>query len=153
MSRCRNLSTSSAGAAESVTMARAAGDAWCTAYALWIYAAVALHVEHDAVRALASKLRPWSEDRAARAPPGVTGDGMTNDADRAFFRAEVERLMDRLYGTALRLTGNAADALENGRMLLRLGWPFRLHVRQRLECRIPCGDCRCLIAEGVSSVA
>ena len=35
---------------------------------------------------------------------------MTNDADRAFFRAEVERLMDRLYGTALRLTGNAADA-------------------------------------------
>jgi RNA polymerase sigma-70 factor (ECF subfamily) len=33
-----------------------------------------------------------------------------DDADRAFFRTEVERLMDRLYGTALRLTRNAADA-------------------------------------------
>jgi RNA polymerase sigma-70 factor (ECF subfamily) len=30
--------------------------------------------------------------------------------DRAFFRAEIERLTDRLYGTALRLTRNAADA-------------------------------------------
>jgi RNA polymerase sigma-70 factor, ECF subfamily len=30
--------------------------------------------------------------------------------DRTFFRAEVERLMDRLYGTALRLTRNPADA-------------------------------------------
>lgn len=29
---------------------------------------------------------------------------------RAFFQAEVERLMDRLYGTALRLTGNRSDA-------------------------------------------
>ena len=35
---------------------------------------------------------------------------MTDDGDRAFFRAEVERLMDRLYGTALRLTRNPADA-------------------------------------------
>jgi len=35
---------------------------------------------------------------------------MTEDSDRAFFRAEVERLMDRLYGTALRLTRNPADA-------------------------------------------
>jgi RNA polymerase sigma-70 factor (ECF subfamily) len=35
---------------------------------------------------------------------------MHNDADRAFFRAEIERLMDRLYGSALRLTRNAADA-------------------------------------------
>jgi RNA polymerase sigma-70 factor (ECF subfamily) len=35
---------------------------------------------------------------------------MHDDADRAFFRAEVERLMDRLYGTTLRLTRNAADA-------------------------------------------
>jgi RNA polymerase sigma-70 factor (ECF subfamily) len=33
-----------------------------------------------------------------------------DDADRAFFRGEVERLMDRLYGTALRLTRNPADA-------------------------------------------
>ena len=30
--------------------------------------------------------------------------------DREFFRAEIERLMDRLYGTALRLTRNRADA-------------------------------------------
>lgn len=29
---------------------------------------------------------------------------------RAFFKAEVERLLDRLYGTAVRLTGNPADA-------------------------------------------
>lgn len=29
---------------------------------------------------------------------------------RAFFEAEVERLLDRLYGTALRLTRNRADA-------------------------------------------
>lgn len=35
---------------------------------------------------------------------------MADDDDRAFFRAEVERLTDRLYGTALRLTRNAADA-------------------------------------------
>jgi RNA polymerase sigma-70 factor (ECF subfamily) len=35
---------------------------------------------------------------------------MTEDSDRAFFRTEVERLMDRLYGTALRLTRNSADA-------------------------------------------
>jgi RNA polymerase sigma-70 factor, ECF subfamily len=30
--------------------------------------------------------------------------------DRAFFRAEIERLTDTLYGTALRLTRNTADA-------------------------------------------
>lgn len=35
---------------------------------------------------------------------------MSEDADRAFFRAEIERLMDSLYGTALRLTRNPADA-------------------------------------------
>jgi RNA polymerase sigma-70 factor (ECF subfamily) len=36
---------------------------------------------------------------------------MGNDKeDRAFFRAEIERLADRLYGAALRLTRNAADA-------------------------------------------
>lgn len=38
------------------------------------------------------------------------GAMMADDDDRAFFRAEVERLTDRLYGTALRLTRNAADA-------------------------------------------
>lgn len=35
---------------------------------------------------------------------------MDEDSDRAFFKAEIERLMDRLYGTALRLTRNPADA-------------------------------------------
>lgn len=35
---------------------------------------------------------------------------MTEDSDRDFFRAEIERLMDRLYGTALSLTRNPADA-------------------------------------------
>jgi RNA polymerase sigma-70 factor (ECF subfamily) len=35
---------------------------------------------------------------------------MVDDDDRAFFRAEVERLTNRLYGTALRLTRNPADA-------------------------------------------
>ncbi len=35
---------------------------------------------------------------------------MGEDPDRAFFRAEIERLMDSLYGTALRLTRNPADA-------------------------------------------
>jgi RNA polymerase sigma-70 factor (ECF subfamily) len=35
---------------------------------------------------------------------------MADDDDRTFFRTEVERLTDRLYGTALRLTRNPADA-------------------------------------------
>jgi RNA polymerase sigma-70 factor (ECF subfamily) len=36
---------------------------------------------------------------------------MDNDADdRAFFQGEIERLMDCLYGTALRLTRDPADA-------------------------------------------
>jgi RNA polymerase sigma-70 factor (ECF subfamily) len=35
---------------------------------------------------------------------------MSDNDDRAFFRAEIGRLMDRLYGTALRLTRNPADA-------------------------------------------
>ena len=36
---------------------------------------------------------------------------MSDDAsDRAFFEAEIQRLLGRLYGVALRLTGNQADA-------------------------------------------
>ncbi|MCR4265090.1 sigma-70 family RNA polymerase sigma factor [Nitratireductor sp. ZSWI3] len=35
---------------------------------------------------------------------------MGQSSDRVFFRTEIERLMDRLYGTALRLTRNRADA-------------------------------------------
>jgi RNA polymerase sigma-70 factor (ECF subfamily) len=42
--------------------------------------------------------------------PQDVGCRMDEDRDRAFFRAEVELLMDRLYGTALRLTRNPADA-------------------------------------------
>lgn len=35
---------------------------------------------------------------------------MGENSDRVFFRAEIERLMDSLYGNALRLSGNPADA-------------------------------------------
>jgi RNA polymerase sigma-70 factor (ECF subfamily) len=37
-------------------------------------------------------------------------DSMNDEDDRVFFRAEVEPLLDRLYGAALRLTRNPADA-------------------------------------------
>jgi RNA polymerase sigma factor (sigma-70 family) len=43
--------------------------------------------------------------------PGSGGQGTGDRQDRrALFEQEVERLMDRLYGTALRLTGNPDDA-------------------------------------------
>lgn len=42
--------------------------------------------------------------------PAHDGAVTRGDADRAFFQAEVERLMDRLYGTALRLTRSPSDA-------------------------------------------
>lgn len=43
--------------------------------------------------------------------PGSGGHGTGDRQDRrALFEQEVERLMDRLYGTALRLTGNRDDA-------------------------------------------
>jgi RNA polymerase sigma-70 factor (ECF subfamily) len=45
----------------------------------------------------------------ARAP-GVRCALDDNVDDRTFFRAEIERLTDRLYGVALRLTGNPAAA-------------------------------------------
>ncbi|WP_211250302.1 sigma-70 family RNA polymerase sigma factor [Fodinicurvata fenggangensis] len=41
---------------------------------------------------------------------GDKGNEIWRQSARAFFQAEVERLMDRLYGTALRLTGNRSDA-------------------------------------------
>jgi RNA polymerase sigma-70 factor, ECF subfamily len=40
----------------------------------------------------------------------MAGCDMGEDPDRAFFKAEIERLTDRLYGSALRLTRNPADA-------------------------------------------
>lgn len=43
-------------------------------------------------------------------PAAYDGASMAEVEDREFFRAEVERLTDRLYGTALRLTRNPADA-------------------------------------------
>jgi RNA polymerase sigma-70 factor, ECF subfamily len=43
--------------------------------------------------------------------PGPRELGMARDVDdRAFFRAEIDRLMDRLYGTALRLTRHRVEA-------------------------------------------
>lgn len=42
--------------------------------------------------------------------PGVSCSLDDNGDDRTFFRAEIERLTDRLYGVALRLTGNPAAA-------------------------------------------
>lgn len=41
---------------------------------------------------------------------GNRGNETCRQSARAFFQAEVERLMDRFYGTALRLTGNRSDA-------------------------------------------
>lgn len=43
-------------------------------------------------------------------PPGESEREARRRERRAFFAAELERLMDRLYGTALRLTRNADDA-------------------------------------------
>ena len=48
-------------------------------------------------------------DAGGAAGGGPTG-GRTDKERRRVFQAEVERLMDRLYGTAVRLTGNGADA-------------------------------------------
>lgn len=41
---------------------------------------------------------------------GETENETCRQSAPAFFQAEVERLMDRFYGTALRLTGNRSDA-------------------------------------------
>jgi len=40
----------------------------------------------------------------------ATDKTMANDEDRAFFRTQIERLTDRLYGTALRLTRDRTAA-------------------------------------------
>lgn len=60
---------------------------------------------HGTVASTEYHSQPTGERRHAR--DGVV---MRDDVDRAFFQTEVERLMDRLYGTALRLTRNPADA-------------------------------------------
>lgn len=52
---------------------------------------------------------------------------------RAFFEAEAERLMDRLYGTALRLTRNGADAEDLVAEALAKAWAS-LDSLQDLQC-------------------
>ena len=54
---------------------------------------------------------------------------------RRFFEGEVERLMDRLYGTALRLTRNGADAEDLVAETLAKAWANldTLQDRQRFE--------------------
>src|SRR6266851_4908322 len=56
---------------------------------------------------------------------------MTGDNDRDFFRAEVERLMDRLYGTALRLTRNPADAEDLVSEAVTKAWANLGHLADR----------------------
>jgi RNA polymerase sigma-70 factor (ECF subfamily) len=56
---------------------------------------------------------------------------MTGDSDRDFFRAEVERLMDRLYGTALRLTRNPADAEDLVSEAVTKAWASLSHLADR----------------------
>lgn len=54
---------------------------------------------------------------------------------RQFFEAEVERLMDKLYGTAVRLTRNGADAEDLVAEALSKAWAnlARLQDRQSFE--------------------
>lgn len=56
---------------------------------------------------------------------------MIEDSDRAFFRAEIERLMDRLYGTALRLTRNPADAEDLVSEAVTKAWANFQHLADR----------------------
>ena len=56
---------------------------------------------------------------------------MVGDGDRAFFRAEVERLMDRLYGTALRLTRNPTDAEDLVSEAVTKAWANFGHLADR----------------------
>ena len=56
---------------------------------------------------------------------------MTGDNDRDFFRAEVERLTDRLYGTALRLTRNPADAEDLVSEAVTKAWANLGHLTDR----------------------
>lgn len=53
------------------------------------------------------------------------------DGDRRFFEAEVMRLMDWLYGTALRLSGNAADAEDLVAEAVARGWEALPELRDR----------------------
>jgi RNA polymerase sigma-70 factor (ECF subfamily) len=54
-----------------------------------------------------------------------------DNAAREFFAAEVERLADRLYGTALRLTRNANDAEELVAETVAKAWEKLAELRDR----------------------
>lgn len=56
---------------------------------------------------------------------------MTDESDRAFFRAEIERLADRLYGTALRLTCNPTDAEDLVSEAVTRAWANLAHLADR----------------------
>lgn len=56
---------------------------------------------------------------------------MIGDGDRDFFRAEIERLMDRLYGTALRRTRNPADAEDLVSEAVTKAWANFGHLADR----------------------
>lgn len=57
---------------------------------------------------------------------------MSADAeDRAFFRAEIERLTDRLYGAALRLTRNPCDAEDLVAEAVEKAWSRLDQLRDR----------------------
>lgn len=60
---------------------------------------------------------------------------MVESADRQFFEAEVLRLMDKLYGTSLRLTRNAADAEDLVAETVAKAWSElqKLRDRERFE--------------------
>jgi RNA polymerase sigma-70 factor (ECF subfamily) len=61
---------------------------------------------------------------AAGGPEGTPWDADSADEARRrrFFQSEVERLMDRLYGTGVRLTRNAADAEDLVAEALTTAW-------------------------------
>ena len=61
---------------------------------------------------------------AAGEPEGAPWDADSADEARRrrFFQSEVERLMDRLYGTGVRLTRNAADAEDLVAETLTTAW-------------------------------
>lgn len=60
---------------------------------------------------------------------------MPDDDDRQFFEAEVERLINRLYGTALRLTRDASQAEDLAADTLEKAWAKlgTLEDRQNFE--------------------
>ena len=55
-------------------------------------------------------------------------------AKREFFAAEVERLADRMYGTALRLTRNADEAEELVAETVAKAWANFAELRDRQCC-------------------